>query len=123
MSLNGTIIAGARSCEIEKTVEMVKTIAPISDNGVYEYNVPGRMSWKVNVGCLLTYNSSTTDALSRFFDKVGTSFTLAFIDSTTMQWYTGTAYCTGCRITGTKGNLAQGSFAFEGTGPLSLGTA
>ena len=52
--------------------------------------------------------------------KVGQTVTMRMqVDGMANDHLTGTAICKSAKITATKGNLLQGSFAWEGTGPLT----
>lgn len=62
-------------------------------------------------------NAST--AVADMLVRVGKTYTLdvsvaGYPDDT----LSGTAICTQCRVTATRGSLAQGSFTWQGTGPL-----
>lgn len=51
--------------------------------------------------------------------KVGTTLDLRIqVNGFPNDTLHGSAICRSCRITGTNGNLAQGAFSWEGTGPL-----
>jgi hypothetical protein len=57
--------------------------------------------------------------LKNSLQRVGTEVTLRMqIDGNGIDTLSGSAICTHAKITATKGSLMQGSFTFEGTGPL-----
>lgn len=108
ISLNGTAIAAARSCDISVEDDMIEVTSPSS--GRAKAYRAGRYGWTVDVSCLVLSPDmviSTGQQLT-FSCKVG---------STT--YLTGSVIRKGSKITGSVGNLAQGSYSFIGTGPLS----
>lgn len=112
--MGGTAIAGTKSDELKvdcKTIE----IASASDQGWAHYIV-GRKSWSLNVGWLLLANTDVRKAL-----QVGTSVTIKFKGrgATDASGLSGSAIIKTCKITAVRGNIAQGSFAFVGNGPLT----
>ncbi len=57
--------------------------------------------------------------IKTMLQKVGQTFTLQLmLDGYGSDTLHGTAICKSARVTATRGNLIQGSFRFEGTGPL-----
>ena len=112
--MGGTAIAGTKSDELKvecKTIE----IASASDQG-WEHYLAGRKSWSLNVGWLLLANTDVRKAL-----QVGTSVTIKFKGrgATDASGLSGSAIIKTCKITAVRGNIAQGSFAFVGNGPLT----
>lgn len=107
---NGTIIAGLRSNEIQTEVETIEVASPSS--GEWRSRIAGRKDWNVSAGYLVLAGSGMAALLS-----VGSTYTLR-IGPRTAGGVFGTAILTTCSITATIGNLVQGSFKFEGVGPL-----
>ena len=63
---------------------------------------------------------SLATPVKTFLQKVGQSFTLQLLlDGFGNDYLTGTAICKSAKITATKSNLLQGSFVWEGSGPLT----
>lgn len=114
MGSSGTtpIVAGARSCEINKEREMIETASPTS--GTSRTFRPGRTGWSITIGTLVT--APGTD-LSQVDD--GTAVTVKVKVRGGSVLLTGSAYFQRCVVTATIGNLVQGSFVLQGTGPLS----
>ena len=111
---NGTAIAGTISNEIQSGAEIIEISSPTS--GQWKEFIAGRKSWSVNVNFLVLAASDITYSL-----LVGESYTLIFrprVIST--GGVKGTAILKTCKITATKGNLAQGSFQFVGSSQLSF---
>jgi hypothetical protein len=58
--------------------------------------------------------------VKNMLQRVGQTYTLRMqVDGNGMDTLIGTAICKSAKITATKGNLLQGSFAWEGSGPLT----
>ena len=110
----GTAIAATKSHEIQSECELIEISGP--SQGSWREYLAGRKNWSVNVNYLLLENNrnNVRDVL-----QVGNSVTLVIKDRTNSYSVTGTAICTQCKQTYTRGNLAVGSFTFKGTGALS----
>jgi predicted secreted protein len=112
--MNGVAIAGTKSDEIQVDCETIE-IASATDQG-WTHHISGRKSWSLTVGWLLLANTDVRKALT-----VGSSVTIKIkgrgdTDANGLQ---GSAIIRTCKITATRGNLATGSFAFVGNGPLT----
>lgn len=112
--MNGQAIAGTKSDEIQVDSETIE-IASATDQGWTHY-ISGRKSWSLTVGWLVLANTDVRKAL-----LVGSSVTIKIkgrgdADANGLQ---GSAIIRTCKITATRGNLATGSFAFVGNGPLT----
>ena len=110
----GTAIAGTKSDELQVECETIE-IASSTDQGWTHY-LAGRKSWSLTVGWLLLATTDVRNALT-----VGSTVTIKFKgrNDTDANGLSGSAIIRTCKITAVKGNLAQGSFQFVGTGPLS----
>ena len=110
----GTAIAGTKSDELQVECETIE-IASSTDQGWTHY-LAGRKSWSLTVGWLLLATTDVRKALT-----VGSTVTIKFKgrNATDANGLQGSAIIRTCKITAVKGNLAQGSFQFVGTGPLS----
>ena len=110
---NGTAIAGTVSNEIQSGAELIEISSPTS--GQWKEFIAGRKNWSINVSWIITINNEWIELLN-----VGSSYTLKIFQRNSPNYYlTGTAVLKSCKITATKGNIAQGSFQFTGTGTLS----
>lgn len=107
-----TAIAGTRSNEIETDCEVIEISS--STQGEWREYIKGRKEWSVNTSFLVSGVSDITALLT-----VGTTYTLVFKGRNETNGLSGSAILTKCRITATRGNLVQGSFAFKGNGPLA----
>jgi len=101
-------IAAAKSCTINFGAGTAEKSSPIS--AAARCFDPGRTSWSIDVSALVGDISSMMIA--------GEVLTLT-VKVSGASVLTGTAICTECRVTATTGNLAQGSFRFQGSGELS----
>lgn len=112
--MNGVAIAGTKSDELQVDCETIE-IASSTDQGWAHY-ISGRKSWSLKVGWLLLANTDVRKAL-----QVGTSVTIKFKGrgATDASGLSGSAIIKTCKITAVRGNIAQGSFAFVGNGPLT----
>ena len=112
--MNGQAIAGTKSDEIQVESDTIE-IASATDQE-WVHHIAGRKSWSLNVGWLLLANTDVRKAL-----QVGTSVTIKFKGrgATDASGLSGSAIIKTCKITAVRGNIAQGSFAFVGNGPLT----
>lgn len=91
--------------------EVIETSSPT--NGTARTYIAGRTDWSISVGYLIT--APLTD-----LTRVGGSPVTIRVKLRDGQSYlTGSAIFQTCRITATRGNLAQGTFQLRGTGALS----
>jgi predicted secreted protein len=112
--LNGEAIAATKSDELQVACEGI----PISSSttGNWTDVIAGRKSWALTTGFLIADTPSFFDCI----DMAGMYVILRIKHRTGTVWYEGTALCTQFRVTATKGNLLQGSFAFQGKGKLQF---
>ena len=112
--LNDVAIANSKSCDINIDWEALETSSPV--DGYVKHFIPGRMSWKVTTSYLVEAEGTPIKSLLSLPGKI---FTIK-VKSRALSddVVTGPALCTDCKITGTKGNLTQGSFTFLGIGAL-----
>lgn len=112
--VGGTAFAAAKSCDIDVKADMIEVSS--SDTGVYRKYIAGRKTWEVTVNCLVT------ETLTENVLTVGTTVTLTMgvrvRNHPTADRLTGTAIVRECRVSGTRGNMATGSFKFQGISEL-----
>ena len=101
MTVGGKAVAASKSCTVETNCETKE--AGMSGTGSWKRYITGRKSWQVSVSYLV---GDTTVSLS---------WKMRDDEADTMS---GDAILTSCKISGTRGNLVQGSFSFKGTGEL-----
>lgn len=114
VTLNGTIIAGTKSNEIQTECDIIEITNP--NSGEWRQFMTGRKEWSVQTTYLITAVTNIRQLLN-----IGTSYTLVFRDrnSTTGASVSGTAILKTCKISSVRGSLVTGTFAFQGTGALS----
>lgn len=105
---DGKAIAASKTCTISRKLETIEVSTPDSEQS-REY-IAGRETWEVSISTLVSDFVTAIEQIDR------STVTLKMMQGG--RGMTGTAICTECKITATKGNLAQGSFKFQGTGPL-----
>ena len=112
--LNGEAIAATKSDELQVGCESI----PISSatDGDWTDVIAGRKSWSLTTGFLIANQVKFFDGI----DMVGMYVILRIKHRTGTSWYEGSALCTTFKVTATKGNLVQGSFAFQGKGKLEF---
>lgn len=118
IKLDGTAIAGAKSCRISVQAETIDTSSP--SDGQWDTSIVGRKKWTVNTDHLIIAASSSDTPVKTAIGRVGQTYTLSFncsdLASDTMS---GSAHCVTFRVDAKKGSLMAGSFEFKGSGPLT----
>jgi len=109
-----TAVAATRSDELQAEAELIEK-ASASQQAWKEY-VAGRKSWGLTVSWLVVNVADIRNVL-----KVGTRVKIrvggrTFSSSAGVEGY---AYVRTCKTTHTRGNIANGSFAFVGDGALT----
>ena len=116
----GTAIAAAKSCEIQVQTDMLEVSSPTT--GKARTFIPGRYTWTLTTSHLLIGSTGNTTPVRTFIRRaiVNNTVTIVIKDNDyTNDTLTGTAICNTARITATRGNLAQGSLAWQGSGELT----
>lgn len=110
-----TIIAGTRSNEIQTNGELIEISSPTS--GKWKEYLDGRSEWSFNTNYLVLANNNVKDVL-KVNTKVGI-YIMGYEGTANVVILQGEAWIKTCKQTFTRGNLAQGSFAFVGHGELT----
>ena len=117
LKMGGVAIAAAKSCSVDVDVDIIKVSSPT--DGAWEHSIAGRKSWKASCSHLVTQISDSAamvgQTVTLLFQPVDDSGT-ALSNVSALQ---GTAIVKSWKGTFTLFNLAQGSFEFNGTGPLT----
>lgn len=113
--VDGALVAGTRSDEIQTDCGLIEIASP--DTGQWAAYIAGRKTWDINQSWLLPAASD----LGRLL-QVGTTVTIRILGRGAAKGLTGQAIVKTCKITNTRGNISNGSFAFQGTGPLTQET-
>ena len=108
-----TPIGWIRSQEPETSADMNEKSSP--DQGQWRQFLAGRKEWKMTANWIVGVTSQIYWLL-----EVGELYQLRCVDRNNSNLYVeGYAYVEQCKITMTRGNIVQGSFAFRGTGALT----
>ena len=100
-------IAASKSCTIDKQAGTVETSSPAS--GTARSYASGRTDWVCTMNNLVL-------SVKDYMLRVGETYFITMgVRGSSTDTITGYAICTECNITGTVGNLAQGSFRFQGS--------
>lgn len=115
ITVGGNAIAGTKSNEIQSDMETIE-ISSATDSQ-WKAFVTGRKSWSFTTNFLVLANSDVRRLLT-----VGTKYTIVIgaRGAQSTDQVTGSAILTSCKISATRGTLAQGSFSFQGTGALHI---
>lgn len=112
---NGTALASTRikSNDIKTKCDVIEKASATQQT--WKEFVAGRSEWSINVGYLVLAAPQVRNVLlvRQTFD-----LTLTASDGTSTSTLTGKAILTTADIKANTGSLAQGTFAFQGTGPL-----
>ena len=113
IKVNGTAIAGARSCDINISGEEIEVANTTKDK--WRVFITGREEWSVTCNHLLPASGTPLRSSAAM---VNTTVTIRMESGRYNDVLTGQAIVKSWRTTGTLGNLAQGTFSFRGSGPL-----
>ena len=113
IKVNGTAIAGARSCDINISGEEIEVASATQSK--WRVFITGREEWSVTCNHLLPASGTP---LRSSKNMVNTTVTIRMESGRYGDVLTGQAIVKSWRTTGTLGNLAQGTFSFRGSGPL-----
>lgn len=114
IKVNGTAIAGARSCDINISGEEIEVANTTKDK--WRVFITGREEWSVTCNHLLPASGTPLRSSAAM---VNTTVTIRMESGRSGDVLAGQAIVKSWRATGTLGNLAQGTFSFRGSGPLS----
>lgn len=112
--VDGTAIAGAKSCEINVDGEQIETASP--STGTWRTFLAGRKEWSVSCGFLIPASDTPLKSEAAM---VNTTVTLTVQSGLSGDTLTGSAIVKAWKASGTIGNLSQGSFQFRGNGALT----
>ena len=114
IKLNGTVIAGTKSNEINTSCDTIEVASP--DQGSWKDYIPARKEWNITTSFLLAQTSNVQSCLN-----IGTKYTLTICKNENggTTYLTGDAILTSYKITATKGNILNGSYTFQGCGELA----
>lgn len=114
--INGAAVAGTKSNEVQSNRELIEIASPTS--GEWREFIAGRKDWGFTVSWLVSSHSDIQQLLL----SAGV-VTVRIVGRGETLGLTGRAIVQTCRMTFTRGNLAQGSLQLKGTGALTQETA
>lgn len=116
LSQGGTAMASTaiKSQDVKTDSDVIEK-ASSTQQDWREY-VAGRKSWQMTVSYLVLTSAKILDLL-----KVGETFTITMRERSAQSGVTGTAILKSVGQVFSVGNLAQGSFSFQGSGPIIQG--
>ena len=110
--VNGAVVAGTRSNEVQSNRELIEIASPTS--GEWREFITGRKDWGFTISWLVSSHSDIQQLLL----NAGV-VTVRIIGRGQSLGLTGQAIVQSCKMTFTRGNLAQGSLQLKGSGPLT----
>ena len=109
-------VAATRSLSVQVGTEMIEIASPTS--GEWREYLAGRKNWAINVGWLVSQYADIDKVL-----LAAQTVTIRIVGRGETYGLTGTAIVQTARVDSNVGTLANGSFAFQGSGPLTKETA
>lgn len=113
LSLNGTIIAAAKSCSLKFDQSLLEVASPVS--GADMMYIPTKCGWSISTDGLCT----TMEYMDSLLWKRTTKYTIAFCDSDLRMTFTGDCYIKSIAISGSIGKIVTYSIELQGSGVLS----
>lgn len=113
LSLNGTIIAAAKSCSLKFDQSLLEVASPVS--GADMMYTPTKCGWSISTDGLCT----TMKYMDSLLWKRTTKYTIAFCDSDLRMTFTGDCYIKSIAISGSIGKIVTYSIELQGSGVLS----
>ena len=110
--IDGAVVAGTKSNEVQTNRELFEIASPTS--GEWREFISGRKDWGFTVSWLVSSHADIQQLLL----NAGV-VTVRIVGRGQETGLTGQAIVTACRMTFTRGNLAQGSLQLKGNGPLT----
>ena len=110
--IDGTVVAGTRSNEVQSNRELIEIASPTS--GEWREFIAGRKDWGFTVSWLVSSHADIQQLLL----NAGV-VTVRIVGRGETLGLTGSAIVQTCRMTFTRSNLAQGSLQLKGNGPLT----
>ena len=114
-----TPIAGTKSNEIQSSAKTIEVSSP--NTADWEEYRKGRKNWSFSVSWILAANTDITGTKLKSLLIVGNTYVIQVCErngNNVEVILTGSAICTEAKVTSSILNLANGSFSFQGTGPL-----
>ncbi len=113
--VNGAVVAGTRSNEVQVGRDMIEIANP--DDGQWKKFIAGRKEWSISVAWLVTSYADINKLLIE-----DSEVTVRIGGRGQSGGLVGGAIVQTCKMTLTRGNLANGSLVLKGSGALASAT-
>ena len=113
VSINGTAIAGAKSCQFQISQNFISACSPTE--GRTKRKIPTDYDWSMSVDCLIPSSTLSVSLVDKLI--AGTRVFLTFTDGSNLK-RAGWAYVKSCDESGSVGSLSKFSASFEADGAL-----
>ena len=110
--IDGAAVAGTKSNEVQTNRELIEIASPTS--GEWREFITGRKDWGFTISWLVSSHADIQQLLL----SAGV-VTVRIVGRGQSLGLTGRAIVQSCKMTFTRGNLAQGSLQLKGSGPLT----
>ena len=110
--IDGAAVAGTKSNEVQSNRELIEIASPTS--GEWREFIAGRKDWGFTISWLV----SSHQDIEQLLLSAGV-VTVRIFGRGQSLGLTGQAIVQSCKMTFTRGNLAQGSLQLKGSGPLT----
>lgn len=110
--IDGAAVAGTKSNEVQSNRELIEIASPTS--GEWREFIAGRKDWGFTISWLVSSHQNIEQLLL----SAGV-VTVRIVGRGQSLGLTGKAIVQSCKMTFTRGNLAQGSLQLKGSGPLT----
>ena len=110
--IDGAAVAGTKSNEVQSNRELIEIASPTS--GEWREFITGRKDWGFTISWLVSSHADIQQLLL----SAGV-VTVRIVGRGQSLGLTGRAIVQSCKMTFTRGNLAQGSLQLKGSGPLT----
>lgn len=114
IKVGGKAIAGAKSCEISIQGDQIEIAS--ASHGAWRDFIAERKEWSVSCNHLIPNIGSPLKSNAAM---INTTVTITIESGLTNDTLTGQAIVKSWKVTGTVGNLANGTFQFRGKGALT----
>lgn len=110
-------LAASKSCTLSVNASTLEYSHP--DIGDWKHVLARGKSWKLSTTHLVKASDGNATPLKDALGRVGKTYTLSLSNrQLSGDTLSGQAVCTIFKVTATRGSLLQGSFEWEGSGPL-----
>jgi len=113
LSLNGTIVAAAKSCNLKFEQSLIEVASPVS--GADTMYIPSKRGWSISTDGLCV----TMEYMDSLLWKQSNKFSVAFFDADLKMVFRGDCYIKSMAISGSIGKIATYSIDLQGCGALS----